>query len=80
MFVFHDVVGYALSTVSGLQKDGVRLCLVFEEIPGTLYAADNALHSSHKIDGVTKYESYRGDKRRVSVDPFPAEVSAAAGG
>jgi large subunit ribosomal protein L27 len=35
-----------------------------------------------KIDGVTKYESYRGNKRRVSVDPFPTSesVSAAAGG
>jgi large subunit ribosomal protein L27 len=36
-----------------------------------------------KIDGITKYESYRGDKRRVSVDPVPVVeemTSAAAGG
>jgi large subunit ribosomal protein L27 len=35
-----------------------------------------------KIDGVTKYEGYRGDKRRVSVEPLPAvpEAIAAAGG
>jgi len=36
-----------------------------------------------KIDGIAKYESYRGDKRRVSVDPVPVAeemTSAAAGG
>jgi large subunit ribosomal protein L27 len=35
-----------------------------------------------KIDGVTKYEPYRGDKRRVSVDPVaaPEETSSAATG
>jgi large subunit ribosomal protein L27 len=34
-----------------------------------------------KIDGVTKYESYRGDKRRVSIEPFAtAEMAPAAGG
>ena len=37
-----------------------------------------------KIDGITKYEPYRGDKRRVSVDPVApiavAMTSAAAGG
>jgi large subunit ribosomal protein L27 len=34
-----------------------------------------------KIDGVTKYESYRGDKRRVSVDPLtPVESTSAAAG
>jgi large subunit ribosomal protein L27 len=32
------------------------------------------------IDGVTTYENYRGDKRRVSVDPMPEITSAAAGG
>lgn len=32
------------------------------------------------IDGVTKYEAYRGDKRRVSVEPIAVEVAAAAGG
>ena len=31
-----------------------------------------------KIDGITKYESYRGDKRRVSVDPVPVEMTSAA--
>ena len=34
-----------------------------------------------KIDGVVKYESYRGDKRRVSVDPVAgadAQVAAAS--
>ena len=30
-----------------------------------------------KIDGVTKYENYRGDKRRVSVDPIPTQAAAA---
>jgi large subunit ribosomal protein L27 len=25
-----------------------------------------------KIDGVVKYESYRGDKRQVSIEPIPA--------
>jgi large subunit ribosomal protein L27 len=30
-----------------------------------------------KIDGVVKYEGYRGDKRRVSVDAAPSETSAA---
>ena len=29
-----------------------------------------------KIDGITKYEPYRGDKRRVSVDPV-APIAAA---
>jgi len=34
-----------------------------------------------KIDGIAKYEPYRGDKRRVSVDPVLQEnTSAAAGG
>jgi large subunit ribosomal protein L27 len=36
-----------------------------------------------KIDGITKYEPYRGDKRRVSVDPVPVAeemTTAAAGG
>ena len=31
------------------------------------------------IDGVTKYENYRGDKRRVSVEPLPSDAAAAAG-
>ncbi len=31
------------------------------------------------IDGVTKYENYRGDKRRVSVDPLPSDAAVAAG-
>ena len=35
-----------------------------------------------KIDGIAKYEPYRGDKRRVSVEPLAVEetASAAAGG
>jgi large subunit ribosomal protein L27 len=28
-----------------------------------------------KINGIVKYEGYRGDKRRVSVDARPAEAS-----
>jgi large subunit ribosomal protein L27 len=36
-----------------------------------------------KIDGITKYEPYRGEKRRVSVDPAPlssqAQEATAAG-
>jgi len=31
------------------------------------------------IDGITKYENYRGDKRRVSVDPVASDAAAAAG-
>jgi large subunit ribosomal protein L27 len=30
-----------------------------------------------RIDGIVKYEGYRGDKRRVSVDPPPAAASPA---
>jgi large subunit ribosomal protein L27 len=34
-----------------------------------------------KIAGITKYESYRGDKRQVSIEPFAAaEMAPAAGG
>ena len=33
-----------------------------------------------KIDGITKYEPYRGDKRRVSVDPLIEETASAAAG
>ncbi|MGH7841628.1 MAG: 50S ribosomal protein L27 [Candidatus Binataceae bacterium] len=33
-----------------------------------------------KIDGVTKYEAYRGDKRRVSVEPVAATTASAAAG
>jgi large subunit ribosomal protein L27 len=32
------------------------------------------------IDGITRYENYRGDKRKVSVEPVTAAASAAAGG
>lgn len=31
-----------------------------------------------KIDGIVKYEGYRGDKRQVSVDPVAASAAAAA--
>ena len=30
------------------------------------------------IDGIVKYEGYRGDKRRVSVDPAPTTADASA--
>jgi ribosomal protein L27 len=30
-----------------------------------------------RIDGVVKYESYRGDKRRVRVEPVPGVSSSA---
>jgi large subunit ribosomal protein L27 len=33
-----------------------------------------------KIDGITKYEPYRRDKRRVSVEPLPEVTAPAAGG
>jgi large subunit ribosomal protein L27 len=31
-----------------------------------------------KIDGIAKYEPYRGDKRRVSVDPLAEALTTAA--
>jgi large subunit ribosomal protein L27 len=33
-----------------------------------------------KIDGIAKYEPYRGDKRRVSVEPLIEETASAAAG
>jgi large subunit ribosomal protein L27 len=33
-----------------------------------------------KIDGIAKYEPYRGDKRRVSVEPLVEETASATAG